>query len=108
MTLASGLEADYAALIEKKNLSSLHYTKEASSWAQQLLAICDHCSDVLVATGFSKYNIGSMSAPVRWAASHGWSVGWQASRYRRPADDGAGRSLSGAIRSRTLSNCLRA
>jgi len=66
MTLASGLEADYAALIEKKNLSSLHYTKEASSWAQQLLAICDHCSDVLVATGFSKYIIGSMSTPVRW------------------------------------------
>jgi hypothetical protein len=33
MTLASGLQADYAALIEKKNLSSLHYAKEASTWA---------------------------------------------------------------------------
>jgi len=66
MTLASGLQADYAALIDKKNLASLHYTKEASAWAQQLLAICDDCSDVLVATGFSKYIIGSMSAPVRW------------------------------------------
>jgi hypothetical protein len=66
MTLASGLQADYAALIEKKNLASLHYTKEASMWAQQLLAICDNCSDVLVATGFSKYIIGSMTAPVRW------------------------------------------
>jgi hypothetical protein len=66
MTLASGLHADYAALIEKKNLSSLHYTKEASVWAQQLLAICNDCSDVLVATGFSKYIIGSMTAPVRW------------------------------------------
>ena len=66
MTLASGLQADYAALIEKRNMASLHYTKEASSWAQQLLAVCDNCSDVLVATGFSKYIIGSMSAPVRW------------------------------------------
>jgi hypothetical protein len=67
MTLASGLQADYAALIEKKNLSSLHYTKEASAWAQQLLAVCNNdCSDVLVATGFSKYIIGSMTAPVRW------------------------------------------
>ena len=66
MTLASGLQADYAALIEKRNLASLHYTKEASVWAQQLLAICDDCSDVLVATGFSKYIIGSMTAPVRW------------------------------------------
>ena len=66
MTLASGLQADYAALIEKRNLASLHYTKEASAWAQQLLAICNDCSDVLVATGFSKYIIGSMTAPVRW------------------------------------------
>ena len=66
MTLASGLQADYAALIEKKNMASLHYTKEASVWAQQLLAVCSNdCSDVLVATGFSKYIIGSMTAPVR-------------------------------------------
>ena len=66
MTLSSGLEADYAALIEKRNLASLHFTKEASSWAQQLLAICPDCSDALLATGFSKYIIGSMAAPVRW------------------------------------------
>jgi hypothetical protein len=66
MTLASGLHADYAALIEKKNLASLHYTKEASTWAQQLLSICGDCSDALVAKGFSKYIIGSMTAPVRW------------------------------------------
>jgi hypothetical protein len=66
LTLASGLQADYAALIEKKNLASLHFTKEASAWAQQLLTICDDCADALVATGFSKYIIGSASAPVRW------------------------------------------
>jgi hypothetical protein len=66
MTLSSGLQADYAALIEKRNLSSLHYAKEASTYAQQLLAICNNCSDALVATGFSKYIIGSMTAPVRW------------------------------------------
>ena len=66
LTLSSGLQADYAALIEKKNLASLHYTKEASTWAQQLLAICNDCADVLVATGCSKYIIGSMTAPVRW------------------------------------------
>ena len=66
MTLASGLQADYAALIEKKNMASLHYTKEATEWAKQLLAICNDCSDAQVATGFSKYVIGSMAAPVRW------------------------------------------
>ncbi|MGA8836592.1 MAG: hypothetical protein WCF74_06370 [Candidatus Sulfotelmatobacter sp.] len=66
LTLSSGLQADYAALIEKKNLASLHYTKEASAWAQQLLAVCSNCYDAQLATGFSKYIIGSMSAPVRW------------------------------------------
>jgi len=66
MTLSSGLQADYAALIEKRNLASLHFTKEASVWAQQLLAVCPDCYDGLLATGFSKYIIGSMSPPVRW------------------------------------------
>lgn len=66
LTLASGLQADYAALIEKRNLASLHFTKEASASAQQLLAVCPDCYDALLATGFSKYIIGTMSAPVRW------------------------------------------
>ena len=66
MTLSSGLQADYAALIEKRNLASLHYTKESSTWAAQLLAVCPGCYDVLLATGFSKYIIGSMSPPMRW------------------------------------------
>jgi len=42
-TLAAGLQADYAALIEKRNLASLHFTKEASASAQQLLAVCADC-----------------------------------------------------------------
>jgi hypothetical protein len=66
LTLSSGLQADYAALIEKRNLASLHFTKQASSSAQQLLAVCHDCYDALLATGFSKYIIGSMAAPVRW------------------------------------------
>lgn len=66
LTLCSGLQADYAALIEKRNLMSLHFTKEASASAQQLLAVCHDCYDALLATGFSKYIIGSMAAPVRW------------------------------------------
>jgi len=66
LTLSSGLQADYAALIEKRNLASLHFTKQASVSAQQLLAVCHDCYDALLATGFSKYVIGSMAAPVRW------------------------------------------
>jgi hypothetical protein len=66
LTLSSGLQADYAALIEKRNLASLHFTKQASIAAEQLLAVCHDCYDALLATGFSKYIIGSMSPPVRW------------------------------------------
>ncbi len=66
LTLSSGLQADYAALIEKRNMASLHYTKQASASAQELLAVCSDCYDALLATGFSKYIIGSMAAPVRW------------------------------------------
>jgi hypothetical protein len=66
MTLASGLRADYAALIEKRNLPSLHYTKQSSAWADQLLAADPTCYDAHLAGGISKYIVGSMAAPVRW------------------------------------------
>jgi len=71
MTLCAGLQADYAALIEKRNFASLRFTKEASASGQQLLAVCHDCYDALLATGFSKYIIGSMAAPVRWILSLG-------------------------------------
>ena len=66
LSLASGLRADYAALIEKRSLSSLHYTKESSAWADQLLAVHPTCYDGYLAGGISRYLVGSMSAPVRW------------------------------------------
>ena len=66
LTMTSGLQGDYAALIDKKNLASLRYTKEANNWAAQTLAVDPHCYDAYVASGFSKYIIGSMNAPMRW------------------------------------------
>ena len=108
MTLASGLQADYAALIEKKNLSSLHYTKEASVWAQQLLAVCNDCSDVLVATGFSEYIIGSMTAPVRWLLRMGGLPGDKQGGIARFADDRGTRPLSETLCPHIARDCLRA
>jgi hypothetical protein len=75
LTLASGLRADYAALIEKRNFASLSLTKEASARAQRLLAADPHCYDAYVATGVSKYIIGSMAAPVRWVLRLGGFAG---------------------------------
>jgi hypothetical protein len=66
VTLSAGLKADYAALVEKKNLASLGYTKDASTSAQKLLAAHPNCYDAYVATGIGKYIIGSMAAPIRW------------------------------------------
>src|ERR1700739_3529409 len=66
MTLATGLRSDFAALIEKRNLASLHYTREATSWAGQLMAADPTCYDAHLATGVSRYIVGSMAAPVRW------------------------------------------
>jgi hypothetical protein len=75
MTLSAGLQADYAALIEKRNLSSLHYTRDANDWAGKLLAVDPECYDARVATGFSKYIIGSMAAPMRWLLRMGGVAG---------------------------------
>jgi hypothetical protein len=66
MTLCNGLQADYAALIEKRNIASLRYTKESTKWAEQTLAADPDNYDAHIAGGISKYIIGSMAAPVRW------------------------------------------
>jgi hypothetical protein len=66
MTLAAGLRSDYAALIEKRNMASLHYTRESSAWAGQLLAADPNCYDAHLAGGITRYIVGSMAAPLRW------------------------------------------
>ncbi|HEV2696667.1 MAG TPA: hypothetical protein VGU90_01655 [Terriglobales bacterium] len=75
LTLVNGLQADYAALIEKRNLASLHYTKEAASWADQTLAVDPTCYDAHIAGGISKYLVGTMSAPIRWLVRLGGVAG---------------------------------
>ena len=66
MALANGLKADYAALIEKRNLAALRYTRQASLWAEKLLALDPGYHDAYLATGIGKYIVGSQPAPLRW------------------------------------------
>jgi hypothetical protein len=75
MTLCNGLQADYAALIEKRNVVSLRYTKESSKWADKTLAIDPQYYDAHIAGGISKYLVGSMAAPVRWLVRLGGVAG---------------------------------
>jgi hypothetical protein len=78
LTLSAGLRADYAALIEKRNMASLHYTKESAAWAQQLLAADPACYDAHLAGGISNYIVGSMAPPVRWLLRIGGVSGHRA------------------------------
>jgi hypothetical protein len=66
LTLAAGLRADYTALVEKRNVAALKHTKEANAHAKKLLAIAPDYYDAYLATGLSKYIVGSLVAPVRW------------------------------------------
>ncbi len=65
-TLAAGLRADYASLIENRNMAALRLSREATASAERLLAICPDCYDAYVATGISEYLIGTLSPPLRW------------------------------------------
>ncbi len=64
--LSNGLRADYTALIEKRNVASLGYTKDANAAAKKLLKIDPEYYDAYLATGLNDYIVGSLSAPVRW------------------------------------------
>ena len=69
LTLVAGLQADYLSLVENRNLAALGPTRRATEWAQKLLAVAPDYGDAYLATGLSKYLIGSSPAPVRWILS---------------------------------------
>lgn len=50
-TLAYGLEADYAALIEKHDTQALSYIKQGRHWAQSALGSDSMCYDAYLALG---------------------------------------------------------
>jgi hypothetical protein len=61
-----GLRSDYLALIEKRYLASLGYTKRAGILAEKLLAIDPSYYDAYLAVGIENYILGLKPAPVRW------------------------------------------
>lgn len=67
-TLVNGLQADYAALIEKRNAASLSYTKEGRRWAQRLLRVDADCYDAYLALGAENYLVSIKPMLVRWIA----------------------------------------
>ncbi len=62
LTLAAGMEADYDALIAKKQLASLRFIREAENNSMKLLAIQPDLQDAFVALGAANYIIGCLPA----------------------------------------------
>jgi len=62
LTIADGMESDYDALIEKKQMDGLTLMRRAESEANTLLAIDPTAQDAYVALGASNYIIGCLPA----------------------------------------------
>jgi hypothetical protein len=60
LTMADGMESDYDALIEKKQLAGLSMMRRAESEAILLLSIDPNAQDAYLALGASNYVIGSL------------------------------------------------
>jgi len=58
LTMADGMESNYAELIEKKQLSALSLMRQAEAEAKTLLAVDPSAHDAYVALGTSNYVIG--------------------------------------------------
>ena len=67
-TLVNGLQADYAALIEKRNSESLSYAKEGRRWGERLLRADASCYDGYLALGAENYLVSIKPMFVRWLA----------------------------------------
>jgi len=64
--LSLGLRSDYAALVEKRNLAAIGYTKQGTALAEQLLKQNPNAYDAYLAVGVENYLSGIEPAPIRW------------------------------------------
>jgi hypothetical protein len=66
LTMVAGMQADYAAIIEKEHFASLRYMLEAEEYARDLLAMRSDYYDAYLAIGIGNYIIGSLPAYKRF------------------------------------------
>ncbi len=66
MTMISGMERDYAALIDKRLRASLDYAKESQQFARRLIVADPTQYDAYFTFGFSEYLVGSLPFFARW------------------------------------------
>ncbi|HUQ91970.1 MAG TPA: hypothetical protein VM120_09825 [Bryobacteraceae bacterium] len=66
LCIATGVQTDYVALVEKRQMGSLSLAKESQSWAVRLLKADPKFYDAYITTGISEYLLGSVPFFVRW------------------------------------------
>ena len=66
MSLVSGLEADYMALIEKRQWQSLGLYEQSQGWSLKLLKAHPDYADAELTGGACEYLLGSMPFFLRW------------------------------------------
>lgn len=66
MTLSVGMQADYASLIDKKQVDSLRLIREADKLAKRLLAVAPEGADAYLTLGTANYIIGSLPGGKRF------------------------------------------
>ena len=65
-TLISGMRSDYALMIDKRDISALNYSKEASAFSKRVLVIDPTRYDAYLASGVENYMLSLKSMPIRW------------------------------------------
>lgn len=66
LTITTGMQADYASLIERHQLESLHLLREAERYAKDLLAVEPDSADAYLALGAANYILGCLPAYKRF------------------------------------------
>ena len=66
LSVASGMMADYIALVQKQRLRSLTYAKQSHSYAVRLLRADPTFHDAYLTTGLSEYLVSRLPFFVRW------------------------------------------
>jgi hypothetical protein len=60
MTLSLGMQANYASLIDKRQIDSLKKVREADIYAKKLLVVAPGAADAYLGLGMANYFIGSL------------------------------------------------
>ncbi len=60
MALSLGMQADYASLIDKRQLDSLKKMREADAYSKKLLRVAPDAADAYLGLGTANYIIGSL------------------------------------------------